>query len=263
MKETDDRKMYYFFDEAGSQEILGRKGINLVTNGSTSKIFIVGFIATEDPKSLNKAMKLIHEEIVDDPYLSSVPSMKSTRLMFHANKDCAEVREKVFRVLHEADFTFQCIVARKKLSIFRDRYNLKPSGLYKDLVSKLLKNRLHLNKEIDCYFSSMQNVIWKESMEDAISEAKKRFRDKWGLEHDNSIRVIIQKSSEIYALQDVDYMLWAVFQAYEHEDFRYIDFIKEKVKLIIDIFDFKNSPYGTYYSKKNAISLEKISPQKD
>ena len=58
-------------------------------------------------------------------------------------------------------------------------------------------------------------------------------------------------------------MLWAVFQAYEHEDFRYIDFIKEKVKLIIDIFDFKNSPYGTYYSKKNAISLEKISPQKD
>ena len=263
MKETDDRKMYYFFDEAGSQEILGRKGINLVTNGSTSKIFIVGFIATEDPKSLNKAMKLIHEEIVDDPYLSSVPSMKSTRLMFHANKDCAEVREKVFRVLHEADFTFQCIVARKKLSIFRDKYNLKPSELYRDLVSKLLKDRLHLNKEIDCYFSSMQNVIWKESMEAAISKAKERFRRQWGLEHENSIRVIIQKSSELYALQAVDYMLWAVFQAYEHEDFRYIDFVKDKVKLIVDVFDFRENPYGTYYSKSNPISLEKISPQKD
>lgn len=255
--------MYYFFDEAGSPEILGRRGVNLVSNGNASKVFIVGFIATNDPKSLNNALKFIHEEIIADPYLAAIPSMKSTKLMFHANKDCAEVREKVFKVLHDADFTFHCIVARKKLSVFRDRYNLKSSELYRDLVSRLLKDRLHLNKKIDCYFSSMQNVIWKESMEDAISKAKERFRNRWGLEHDNTIRVIIQKSSELYALQAVDYMLWAIFQAYEHEDFRYIDFVKEKIKLIVDVFDFENSPYGTYYSKKNPISLEKISPQKD
>ena len=263
MKETDDRKMYYFFDEAGSQEILGRKGINLVTNGSTSKIFIVGFIATEDPKSLNKAMKLIHEEIVDDPYLSSVPSMKSTRLMFHANKDCAEVREKVFKILHDADFSFQCIVARKKLSIFRSKYNLVASKLYRDLVSRLLKNRLHLNKEIDCYFSSMQNVIWQESMEEAITLAKEKFKEQWGNNHDNNIRVIIQKSSELYTLQAVDYMLWAVYQAYEHGDFRYLEFVKNKIKLIIDVFDFRSSRNGTYYTKRNEISLEKISPLQD
>lgn len=255
--------MYYYFDEAGSPEILGRKGRNLVSEGKTSKIFIVGFVATSKPREINKAMQRIHDDIINDPYLASIPSMNSTKTMFHANKDCAEVREKVFKVLHDADLSFQCIVARKKLSIFRSRYNLVASDLYRDMVSRLLKNRLHLNSEIDCYFSSMQNVIWKESMEEAIAQAKEKFRKQWGKDHDNNIRVIIQKSSELYMLQAVDYMLWAVYQAYEHGDFRYLEFVKDKVELIVDVFDFKTSKYGTYYTKRNPISLEKISPLQD
>ncbi len=35
--------------------------------------------------------------------------------MFHATDDCQEVREKVFRLLKKSDFTFYCIVARKKI----------------------------------------------------------------------------------------------------------------------------------------------------
>ena len=263
MKEASKTKNYYFFDEAGTPEILGRKGVNLVTKGCSSKVFIVGFISTTDPKAINNAMRTIHDEIVADSYLASIPSISSTRLMFHANKDCAEVREKVFKILHDADFSFQCIVARKKLSIFRSRYDLVPSRLYRDLVSRLLKNRLHLNKEIDCYFSSMQNVIWRESMEETIAQAKDRFHRQWGLDHENSIRVIIQKSSELYALQAVDYMLWAVYRAFEHGDFRYLEYVKEKVELIVDIFDVRTSMYGTYYTKKNPITLEKISPLQD
>lgn len=255
--------MYYYFDEAGSPEILGRKGRNLVSEGKTSKVFIVGFIKTANPKEINKAMREIHNDIISDSYLASIPSMSSTKTMFHANKDCAEVREKVFKVLHESDFSFQCIVARKKLSIFRNRYNLVASELYRDLVSRLLKNRLHLNREIDCYFSSMQNVIWKESMEDAITQAKEQFRKQWGNNHNNNIRVIIQKSSELYTLQAVDYMLWAVYQAYEHGDFRYLEFVKDKIELIIDVFDFRTSKNGTYYNKRNEIKSEKISPLQD
>ena len=260
MKEADDVKMYYFFDEAGTPEILGRKGVNLVANGNSSKIFIVGFISTSNPKAINDKLRIIHDQIADDPYLASIPSISSTKRMFHANKDCAEVREKVFKALNDLDFTFQCIVARKKLSIFRSKYNLQPSALYRDLVSKLLKNRLHLNKKIDCFFSAMQNVIWRESMETAIADAKNRFHEKWGKENDNQIRVILQKSSELYPLQAADYMLWAVYQAYEHSDFRYLEFMQSKIRLIVDVFDFRKNGYGEYYSQKNPISLEKISP---
>ena len=44
--------------------------------------------------------------------------------MFHANKDCAEVREKVFKLLKHQDFTFYCIVARKKEDLWRKKFNL-------------------------------------------------------------------------------------------------------------------------------------------
>lgn len=181
-------------------------------------------------------------------------------MMFHANKDCAEIRERVFKALHEIDFGFQCIVARKKLSIFKRRYDLKASELYKDLVSTLMKNRAHLNKEIDCYFSAMQNVVRRETMEDAIKNATERFSKAWGKEHDNNVRVIIQKSSELYALQAVDYVLWAVYQAFEHGEFRYYNYIKDKIDLVIDVFDFSSGTHGTYYTKKNSLTPEKLSP---
>ena len=85
MKEADDVKMYYFFDEAGTPEILGRKGVNLVANGNSSKIFIVGFISTSNPKAINDKLRIIHDQIADDPYLASIPSISSTKRMFHCN----------------------------------------------------------------------------------------------------------------------------------------------------------------------------------
>lgn len=41
MKITENVKMYYFFDEAGDSQILGRGGVNLITEGKSSKVFIV------------------------------------------------------------------------------------------------------------------------------------------------------------------------------------------------------------------------------
>ncbi len=240
---------------------MARKGVNLVNEGKTSKVFIVGFIHTEKPREIFDALKKVHEEIVNDEYLSSIPSIVSTNKMFHANKDCAEVRERVYKALKGLDFGFQCIVARKKLSIFRSKYNLKAPLIYKDLVSRLMSNRLHLNNEIDCYFSAMRNVIKQGIMEDSINEAIQKFSKKWKVEpRENKIRVIIQSSSESYQLQAADYLLWAVYQAYEHNDFRYYNFIKEKIDLILDVFDYTNNPYGEYYSKKNPLTLEKLSP---
>ncbi len=261
MKDISPNKLYYYFDESGSPEIMARKGVNLVNEGKTSKVFIVGFIYTEHPREIFEALKEVHEEIRNDKYLSSIPSIVSTNKMFHANKDCAEVREKVYKALKDLNFGFQCIVARKKLSVFKAKYNLTASLVYKDLVSRLMSNRLHLNMEVDCYFSAMRNVIKQEMMEDSIKDAIHNFSKKWDIEpRDNKVRVIIQSSSESYQLQATDYLLWAVYQAYEHNDFRYYNFIKDKIKLIIDVFDYTNKPYGEYYSQKNPLTPEKLSP---
>lgn len=260
MKEPEDVKMYYFFDEAGDSQILGRKGIDLVAKGCVSKVFMVGFLAVKEPKEFRKGLLQLQQEILADESLKNIPSVsKYTSMQLHACRDCPEVREKVYRFLKTQDFKFQCIVARKKLELFRKKFDLKESKIYKYLVTKLLESRLHLYSEIDCYFSSMGNVVRQDNMQEAINDAVLAFKMKWNKENTNNIRVIIQKNSEEPLLWAVDYVLWAVQRAYEKFEFDYYDCLKDKISLIIDIFDTRKYPKN-YYSKTNPLEAKKIDP---
>ncbi len=260
MKKTKDIKMYYFFDEAGDPQILGRKGVNLIETGNASKVFIVGYLETEDPKDFRKGLLALQSELVNDDYLKDIPSVnKCTSKMLHACMDCPEVREKVYKFLKSQKFSFQCIVARKNLELFRKKFDLKEARIYKYLVTKLLENRLHLYSEIDCYFSSMGNVVRQDNMQEAINEAITIFKNKWNKENTNNIRIIIQKSSEEPMLWAVDYVLWTVQRAYEKGEFRYYNYLKDKISFVCDIFDTAKYP-NNYYSDKNPLEAKKIDP---
>lgn len=49
MKETQDVKAYFYVDESGDPTIVGRGGRNLLTGGTVSKTFMVGYVETQDP----------------------------------------------------------------------------------------------------------------------------------------------------------------------------------------------------------------------
>lgn len=260
MKKTEEIKMYYFFDEAGDPQILGRKGVNLVEEGKASKVFIVGYLQVKEPKEFRKGLINLQQEVIKDDYLQDIPSIKkSTAKQLHACMDCPEVREKVYRFLKNQDFKFQCIVARKNLELFRKKFDLKEPKIYKYLVTKLLENRLHLYSEIDCYFSSMGNVVRQDNMQEAINDAITAFKEKWHKENTNNIRVIIQKSSEEPMLWAVDYVLWTIQRAYEKSEFRYYNYLKDKISLVCDIFDTNKYPKN-YYSDRNPLEAKKIDP---
>lgn len=260
MKKTESKKMYYYFDEAGHPNILGRKGKNLLELGLVSKVFMVGYLEIENPKELARALRDLQTQICNDEYLKEIPSVvEKTSKCFHACNDCSEVREKVFKLLKQYDFSFYCVVARKNVDLFRKKFNLSEKELYKYLVAKLLENRLHLYSEIDCYFSSMGSVVRKETMQSAINSAISTFNEKWHKDNMNSIRVLIQKNSNEPLLWAVDYVLWTVQRAYEKGEFRYYNFLKDKIKLVHDIFDFKKYPKN-YYTPKNLLEAKKIDP---
>lgn len=263
MQKAENIKAYYFFDEAGTPQILGRHGVNLIQKGTASKTFMVGYLVVKDPASCRKALTELHDKISSDELLASIPSMHSTREAFHANKDCHEVRADVFRLLKTMDFEFFCIVARKQENIFRGKFDLKDKRVYKYLVSKLLENRLHLYTEIDLYFSSMGNVVRKDTMEDAIEGAIKRFQEKWGYENNAKLRVVIQKNSEEPLLQAVDYVLWAIQRVYERGEYRYYDYLKDKIRLVYDIFDtryYNSKEHSLFYTPSNPLEAKKIDP---
>lgn len=230
-------KAYYFFDEAGDPKILGRRGVNLIERGDASKTFIVGYLETEHPREVRAALQTLHERLRNDEYLADIPSMHSTNKAFHANKDCAEVRSEVFRLLKELDIKFYCIVAHKKEEVFRQQFHLKDSELYKFLVSKLLEEHLHTFDEIDCYFSVMGNVVRQDTMQDAINNAITSFWTKHNQANNSTIRILIQQNSEEPLLQAADYLLWAVQRAFEREERRFFNYMKSKIVQIIEIFE--------------------------
>lgn len=259
MKKVQDVKAYYYFDEALTPEIFGRGGINLIEKGVSSKTFIVGYLETKTPKEISSALVKLQKEITEDEYYKNIPSIKNSIKMFHANKDVRKIREKVFRLLKNFDWSFYCIVARKKEDYFRKNFDLNKKKLYEYLVSKLLENRLHLYSQIDCYFSAMGNTVRKENMQNAINEAIKKFQEKWGRQNNSNIRVFIQQSSSVPMLQASDYILWTVQRAYEMGEFRFYEFLKDKIKLVHDIFDFEKY-LNNYYSSKNPLEAKKIDP---
>lgn len=259
MQETQDIKVNYYFDEAGYTQILGHHGVNLLEKGTASKTFMVGYLECKNPKEFTKALNNLKSELANDEYLSAIPSFHHSLEMFHANKDCAEVREKVFKILKQQDFTYYCIVARKKEDLWRKKFNLSQKQLYKYLVAKLLENKLHLYKEIDLYFSAMGSTVHQASMQEAVNNAITAFNEKWKTENNNNIRIFIQQNSEIPLLQASDYVLWTIQRAFERNDFRYYNFIKEKICLVHDIFDFEKYPKN-YYTPENPLEAKKIDP---
>ena len=170
MQEPQNTKMYFYFDESGSPALLGHHGKDLLKLGLTSKTFSVGYIQTSNHHNLHVDLENLRKELMEDEYLKSIPSIKNLKNGFHANKDCSEVREKVFKLLKKSDFEAYVIVARKEEAIFRNRFNMSEKRLYRFLVSELLKNRIHLYTDIDIYFSEMGNIVSEHNMKEAIDK---------------------------------------------------------------------------------------------
>ena len=99
-------------------------------------------------------------------------------------------------------------------------------------------------------------------MQEAVNNAISVFNEKWNTENQNEIRIFIQQNSEIPLLQAADYVLWTIQRAYEKGDFRYYNFLKEKINLVHDIFDFEKYPKN-YYNQKNPLEAKKIDPVQD
>ena len=96
MKKPVDSKHWYFVDETGDPVFYDKHGNLIVGKEGCSPIFGLGFIETEDPTALRKALSELHTQIAEDKYLQSIPSIQKTNRAFHAKDDAPEVRYLVY-----------------------------------------------------------------------------------------------------------------------------------------------------------------------
>lgn len=259
MQNNIKEKNYFFVDESGDPVFYDRYGRYIVGKEGCSNILVIGFIMTDKPEILRKEILALREEIINDKYLSGIPSVESTKKYFHASVDAPEIREKFFKLIIKLDFKAEIFVARKKEKIFRNRHRANPNVFYDDIVAKLFKNKLHLAKKCFIYYEVRGNRNRQKPFEDAIRTAINLFESRWGVKNDSEIKIFPMSSVGEPCLQVIDYINWAVQRAFIKKDERFVKFVEEKISLICDVYDSDNYP-NIYYGKKNKFDVNKISP---
>ena len=251
---------YFFVDESGDPTFYNREGKYIVKEKGCSEILILGFIMTSNPIPLRESILKLKDEISKDPYLKEIPSLKRTLSEgFHAKNDTHEIREKFFKLIKTFNFKAELFVDRKIESIFLKRHQGKEYLFYDDMVIKLFENKLHLSSINHIYFAVRGNKKRQSPLNNAIITARNIFEKKSSKRINSDCRVIPQTPTGEPCLQIIDYINWAVYRAFVNGEERYVNYIKEKISFLVDIYDFEKYPKN-YYNRKNVFSIKKVSP---
>ena len=132
MKKVQEKTTYFFVDESGDPTFYDRNGNHIVGNEGVSKILLLGFIKTEDPKPIRQALEKLSRKLANDKYLQGIPSLEKSLVSFHAKDDSPEVKEAVYKTIVDLEFSAEFIVARKIKGIFNNKYNRSEGKFYDD-----------------------------------------------------------------------------------------------------------------------------------
>jgi hypothetical protein len=259
MKKPRAGTSWFFVDESGDPTFYDHQGNLIVGQPGCSSILILGFVETQDPQPLRQAVLTIREEIIHDPYFQEIPSLRKTAVAFHAKDDVPEVRYLFFKHIAALDFHAQFVVARKIERVFRNSFQAKENLFYDRLVSHLFQDVLHRYQRNVIYFAKRGSRDRQAPLVEAIQRGVTRFEQKWGISVDTTFEVQAQTPQGEPGLSIIDYMNWAVYQAFTRGEMRFYKTIEEKVSLLVDLYDITKYP-NNWYSRKNPFDRRKATP---
>jgi len=266
----------YYVDEAGDPTLFNRKGQVIVGKEGVSRLFMVGYAYLPGPELAKQKLEELRAELLADPYFKNVPSIqpgaKKTALCFHATDDLPEVRREVFRLLPELGAKVNVAIRRKEylVKVARSgskgliaskypRIQANPDSIYDDMIKRLFKTGLH-TAEKNLIVFARRGKVRRRALQYAIKRAKDNFEITTGIRSDSATKIISAYPSQYAGLQVIDYYLWALQRMFERGEDRFFRLLAKGYRLIMDLNDTRNKPYGEWYSDSNPLKLEKIKP---
>lgn len=256
MKSPKDGEICFFVDEFGDPVFYNKRGKLIVGTEGCSLILGLGFIETADPKPIREKMRRLHAEVMEDPFLTRIPSvMKHTSVAFHANKDAPEVKHLVYRTIAELDFKAQLVVSCKSEHVFRELYRCDKNEYYDGMVSRLFENVLHRFRYNNICFASRGSRDRRRPLEQALLSAKRDFevRRKVSVQPDCRFKVEVQSPKGEPCLSVIDYVAWALQRAYVYGEAKYYEYIEGKISYITDLREHEIS----HYSRKRPFDIKR------
>lgn len=218
--------------------------------------------------TVREDIRKLQHQVETDPLYNVIPSvqkrMKKQGFFFHGSQDPPEVRAIFLHYLHSLPCSSEHVVARKIPEIFTRKHNGKEKEFYADILSHLIKSRLKKDHRLVLNIASRGSSTHAKNLDVALEKATSRARNKWGGDQLQGEAVFnVQNPFTEPLLCIPDYLNWAVQRVFEKGEMRYYEYLKDKIRLVVDLYDtdsYKGSQ-NYYDHKRNPLTpANKLGP---
>lgn len=120
---------------------------------------------------------------------------------------------------------------------------------------------MHKSQRNIIYFATRGSKTRQEPLQQAIQHGIKLFETKWNTVVETDFTIYPQSPIGEPCLSVTDYVNWAVYRVFDRGEMRYFNLIRDKVSLVLDLYDSANyKGGGNFYTRKNPLDAKKISP---
>jgi hypothetical protein len=257
-----------FLDETGDTTFYGKGRKLIIGKQGVSLSFGLGVVRIDRPlEEVRREVRTLQTQVENDPLLNTIPSVQkrvaSGGFYFHACKDSPDVRAVLLRYLRELKCEAEVVVARKIPALFEKQHHGREEEFYADLLAHLIKNRLKRAGTLVLNVAERGSSTRERVLTVTLRLAKERAAKKWGGENLKARVVFNVQNPRTEPLLTVsDYLCWAVQRVFEQGEVRHYNYLAEKLRLVVDLYDRdKYEGSRNYYDKKNPLTPEnKLGP---
>ena len=257
-----------FIDEVGDTTFYGKGKEMILGQEGVSLVFGMGIVKFNRPLAEVRAeIVALHQQVERDPLLNTIPSVAKRiakgGFFFHACKDSDDVRTVFLHYLHSLKCEVEIVIARKVPSLFINKHHGKDDEFYADVLSHLIKNRLKQPRRLVLNIAERGSSTRGKVLEDAQIKAIGRAGKRWGTDDLKcEVAFNVQTPLREPLLTVPDYFGWAVQRVFEKGQTRFYDYLREKIRLVVDLYDSeKYAGNRNYYDQRNPLTAQnKIDP---
>jgi len=243
-----------FIDEVGDTTFFGKGGISILGHEGVSRAFGMGIIRIDRPlDEVRSEILALQRQVETDPLLNTIPSvakrMSRGGFFFHACMDTDDVRSVFLHYLRDLPCEAEVIMARKIPAIFAQKHHSKDDEFYADVLSHLIKNRLKKPQRLVLNIAERGSSTRTKVLDSALAKALSRAGRRWQQDELRSEVVFnVQTPSREPLLTVADYLSWSVQRVFERGQTRFYDYLRDKIRLVVDLYDSSRfAGNGNYY----------------
>jgi len=218
-------------------------------------------------KEVREEVRALQRNVEADPLLNTIPSVKkrtaSGGFFFHACKDTPDVRAVLMRYLHRLPCEVEVVIGRKLPALFEKKHHGRDEEFYADMLSHLLKRRMKRKRKLVLNVAERGSSTREHVLNEALHLALERAHDWGGIEAIRTHVVFnVQNPRTEPLLTLSDYLCWSVQRVFEQGETRYYDYLIDKIRLVVDLYDqARYEGHKNYYTKRNPLTAgNKLGP---